>query len=346
MRFVRFACLLSLVGALPGCNNSRDNTNPFANAAQTVPPPASAAIVYTSSLWSLVPGDTREVYAVNADGSGVTRLTFCNNPDQLIQCDSAEASPAPDRVRMALRRASVDSNGDGQVTEADGTALVFDDLQRGVEALLVPASRIVTGVDWGPSGSFIVYSGLPAGGGVQDLFRIDYNGQNDTDLTCPANTTGCNFTIKETRPRIDSSESIAVFQYTDSTSGHSQVALFQTSANQPLLTTGPSDADPAFSPDATHVVFRRLTDAAANGGRGSWNIVTIASDGTGLAVVISGPAYRGAPDWGPSGLTWAESDATGVRLMASAADGSNVRVLVTQAVGTQLTNPRWLPPSQ
>ena len=85
---------------------------------------------------------------MNADGSNLTRLTFCNNNGA---CDYAEASAAPDRIRVGARRASVDNNGDGLINEADGMALVFLDLQRGVEALLVPASRRVTGVDWAPA---------------------------------------------------------------------------------------------------------------------------------------------------------------------------------------------------
>src|SRR5262249_12075840 len=155
--------------------------NPFAGAARTVPPPEGAALLFTSGVWSTSPGAPRELYSVSLDGSAVTQLTFCNDLVNGILCDSAEVSSAPDRLRVAVRRASVDSNGDGVVNEADGTALTFVDLKRGVEAVLVPASRRVSGVDWAPNGDIIVYSSLPAGGGSEDLFRIDFNGQNDTN---------------------------------------------------------------------------------------------------------------------------------------------------------------------
>lgn len=339
----RFAPALMLVALLPACNNTRDNSNPFAGATQSTPPPKSAALIFASSVYSLTAGAGRELFAVNADGSNLTRLTFCNNSSA---CDYAEAAPAPDRVRVGARRASVDTNGDGRVDEADGAGLVFLDLQRGVEALLVPASRRVTGVDWAPtSATFLIYSGLPAGGGNEDLFTINFNGQEDRNLTCPLDPNAqCDVTVRERRPRLNASESAAVFQRVDAT-GASQVSFFVAFANQPALTTGPADADPVFAPDMRRVAFRRLTDAKANNGLGSWDIVTVsASDGTGAQVVASGPAYRGAPDWGASGLAWAETDELGQRLVVTDQDGASPRAIVTQPAGVALTNPRWLKP--
>jgi Tol biopolymer transport system component len=340
----KVAPALALAALLPACNNSRDNTNPFASASVTVPPPDGAALIFTSSVYSLTAGAGREIYSVSADGANVTRLTFCNN---VSACDYAEAAPAPDRLRVGARRASVDTNGDGQVNEADGTALLFLDLKRGVEALLAPASRIVTGVDWSPAtGTFLAYSGLPAGGGNQDLFTMDYNGQNDRNLTCPIDATAqCIPTVREVRPRLNSTESAAVFEKIDA-SGASQIAFFQSVSTQPALTTGPNDADPVFSPDSQHVAFRRLTDPSANDGRGSWDILTVAVDGTGLSVIANGPAYRGAPDWGTSGLAWAEADSSSQRLVVTGPSGTGAQTIVTQAAGATLSNPRWLKPPQ
>lgn len=339
----RWALLLLLGAWLPACNNnSRDDQNPFANAARTLPPSKGAAIMFTSSLWSVNPAAPREIYAVAADGAGVERLTFCNDTSA---CDYAEVSAAPDRERVGTRRASVDTNGDGAVTEADGTALLFVDLRRGVEALIIPASRRVTGVDWAPSsGDFFIYSALPGGGGNEDLFLVDFNGLNDRNLTCPAEAAAnCNVAVRERRPRLDTLESMATFERVDA-SGASVIATFSNTANQPALTTGPGDSDPAFSPDNRRVAFRRLTDAQANGGRGSYDILTVGVDGTGLQVLASGPAFRGGPDWGPSGLVWVEADASAQRLVVTAADGSQPRPILTVSAGAALSNPRWLKP--
>lgn len=336
----RLAPVFLLIALSLACNNSRDNANRFAGVAQTVPPPQGSALIFASTVYTLTPGAGRELFAVNADGSNLTRLTFCNSSSN---CDYAEASPAPDRVRVGARRASVDNNGDGRIDDADGMALIFLDLRRGVEAALVPASRRVSGVDWASStGTFLIYSALPAGGGNEDLFTIDYNGTNDRNLTCPSDPSAqCDVTVRERRPRLDPREAAAVFQRVDG-SGASLVAIFSSFNNQPALTAGPNDADPVFSPDVTRVAFRRLTDAKANDGLGSWDIVTAAVDGTATQVLASGPAFRGAPDWGANGLCWAESDSSGQRLVVTSPDGSGARTIVTQAASVALSNPRWL----
>jgi Tol biopolymer transport system component len=237
----------------------------------------------------------------------------------------------------------VDTNGDSRVTEADGTALLFLDLRRGIEALLVPASRFVSGVDWAPSsGDFFIYSALPGGGGGEDLFIIEYNGQNDRNLTCQTGAQ-CDPTLRERRPRLDALESVATFQRVD-TSGRSVVAIFSGPANQPALTSGPGDFDPVFSPDNRRVAFRRLTSADANDGLGSHDIMSVAVDGTGLQVLASGEAFRGAPDWSPQGLAWVEADASSTRLVVAGADGGSPGTIVTLPAGTALSNPRWLQP--
>jgi hypothetical protein len=337
----RLCAALALAACLPACGeNSRDETNPFVEAARTLPPPPGAAILFTASLYSLNAGAAREIYAVAADGSGITRLTYCN---ETSVCDYAEVAPAPDRERVGARRTAVDSNGDGLLNEADGAGLVFLDLRRGIEAVLVPASRRVSGLDWAPStAEFFIYSALPGGGGNEDLFLINYNGQEDQALTCALGSpTPCNVAIRERRPRLDTLESQAVYQRVDA-AGASVVALFSNAANQPGITSGPNDADPVFSPDNRRVAFRRLTDASANGGQGAWDILTVGLDGSALQTVATGPAFRGAPDWSTSGLTWAESDATGKRLVVTAADGSSPHAIATLQPNVTLTNPRWL----
>jgi hypothetical protein len=339
---LRLVPALLLAALLPACNNNNDEDSIVVPRVQSVPPPSSAALMFVSNVYSISANAGREIYAVNADGSGLTRLTFCNNTAS--PCDYAEGAPAPDRVRVGARRASVDSSGDGIVSEADGAALMFLDLRRGVEAPLIPASRRVTGVDWSPSsGDFFIYSALPAGGGNEDLFTITYSGTEDRNLTCSSQAGATCLPIRETRPRLDRLESQAAFQKIDA-AGASVIAVFSTPVNQPAITSGPNDADPVISPDGRRVAFRRLTDASANGGRGSWDIMTVGLDASGLQRVASGPAFRGAPDWGPDGLAWPEADDVSQRLVVSAADGTGQRVLVTQPATTTLSNPRWLQP--
>jgi Tol biopolymer transport system component len=330
----------ALLGA---CNTTYDN--PFANSNPTVAPRADATIVYTSNGYAARPGSPDEVFGVGDGGAGVTRLTFCNNGSRV--CSSVEAAPAPDRLRVALRRVDADSNKDGQLTAADGEALLVVDLARSVEGGLLPSNAKVSGIDWSPSGDVLVYSAAGEGG-IDDLYRADPNGQNTRNLTSTN-------TVRERRPRIDPSGSAALFERID-VDGKGQIWLFSSTGAQVRVTTGGdgsaalagtpyivgSDADPDYSPDGRSVVFRRLT-GTGNGALGTWDLMTARLDGTGLTTIVTGAAFRGAPDWGPKGIIFPEVDSTSTRLVLVQGDGSGRQVLVTLGSAFDISDPRWLP---
>jgi len=342
MTTVRRVVPLSLA-LLCGCNSNFEN--PFANSTRTSPPRASSAVIFTSNIGA-TPGAGRELFAVDADGSGLTQLTFCATPAR--PCDTSQGSPAPDRQRVIVRR-RLDSNLNGRLEAGDGDALLFVDLVRGTEAGLVPAAGQVSAIDWSPTGDVLVFSAA-GDGGLEDLFRADPNGENNRNLTASA-------AARERGGRVDPSGTVAVYERIE-TGAKPAVFVFLDRARQVRITTPAegsealagtpyivgSDADPAFSPDGRSIVFRRLTSTGA-GGLGTWDVMTVRNDGAGLAVVASGPDFRGAPDWGAAGLVFEEGDgATGTRrLVSMQADGSGRRVLVTAAPGTDLSYPRWLP---
>lgn len=318
--------------------------NPFANTTRTVPPPASAAVIFTSDLHG-PPGSGREVYAVNADGSGLTQLTFCGTQRQA--CDISAVSAAPDRQRAIIRR-RLDANGNGRFDADEGSALVFLDFARGTTAELLPATGQVQAMDWAPTGDVLVFSAAGEGG-VEDLFRADPNGANNRNLTGTAG-------IRERGGRVDPSGSIAVYERIEADAKPAifvfldrsrQIRVTTPDAGTDTLAGTPytvgSDADAAFSPDGATIVFRRLTGIGA-GGLGTWNIMKTGANATGLALVAGGPDYRGAPDWGPDGIVFEEADGTSGtrRLVVVQPDGSGRRVLVTAAPGTRLGEPRWL----
>ncbi|HVD78163.1 MAG TPA: hypothetical protein VNH43_11150 [Vicinamibacteria bacterium] len=332
---------IAAAALLGACNTTYDN--PFANSNPTVAPRADATIVYTSNGYAARPGSPDEVFGVGDAGAGVTRLTFCNTSTRL--CSSIEAAPAPDRLRVALRRVDADGNKDGQLTAADGEALLVVDLARSVEGGLLESNAKVSGIDWSPSGDVLVYSAAGEGG-IDDLYRADPNGQNTRNLTSTN-------TVRERRPRIDPSGSAALFERID-VDGKGQIWLFSSTGTQVRVTTGGdgsaalagtpylvgSDADPDFSPDGRSVVFRRLT---GSGGPGTWDIMTARLDGTGLTTLVTGAAFRGAPDWGPKGIVFSEIDSTSARLVVIQGDGSGRQVLVTLGASFDISYPRWLP---
>jgi len=339
------ALLLVLAVALGACSGEADN--PFADIIQTFPPPPAAAIVFTSNGYAQIPGAPRELFAVESSGAGVTRLTFCNVDPR--RCDTSEASSAPDRVRMALLRVTDDSDGNGRLTAADGQALLISDLSRSVEGPLFPQSMHVGGVDWSRDGSVLVYS-ADGEGGIDDLYRVDPNGQNNRNLTSTPD-------VRERRPRIDPTASVAVYERIEA-DGKGQIFVFNTTASQLRVTSGGpgtaalpnslyvvgADADPDYSPDGRSIVFRRLT-GTGNGGLGTWDILTVRPDGTELALVATGPVYRGAPDWGPEGIVYSEVDvaARTSEIVVIQPDGTGRRSVVSVPAGLEVSFPRWLP---
>src|SRR5262249_45384752 len=159
MRTSRLVLALLLV-SIAACN--RDYPNPFSQATTSHPPPASAAIIFTSGQWSTDPGAGREVYAMNLDGSGLTQLTNCNGGD--TPCDTAEVSPAPDRIHVYSRR----SLG----SPPSLPSLVFLDLGRSVGTEVIPSSLAASSVDWSPLDGVVIYTARGEGG-TEDLFAMD-----------------------------------------------------------------------------------------------------------------------------------------------------------------------------
>jgi Tol biopolymer transport system component len=332
----------ALLALLCGCSSNVEN--PFANATRTSAPRATAAVIFAGNVGGPA-GSARELYAIDLDGTGLTRLTFCSTDAE--PCDTSAVSPAPDRQRVVVRRRK-DANGNSRLDSGDGDAMLFVDLSRGTEAPLVPASGLVAAIDWAPTGDVLVFS-ANGEGNVEDLFRADINGENNRNLTA---TTG----IRERGGRVDPTGTVAIYERTEP-NAKSAVFVFVDRTRQVRVTTPGdgtaalagtpytvgSDADPAFSPDGRSVVFRRLTGTGADG-LGTWDVMTIRTDGTGPAVVAGGADYRGAPDWGAQGIVFEEADgASGTRrLVVIQPDGSGRRVLLTAARGTDLSAPRWL----
>ena len=336
------AVALALCAALAGCE--REYPNPFAGSGTTAPPSAAADIVFTTTLHSTRAGAGREVYSIEDSGANPTRLTFCT--EEGAACSTLETAFSPDRRRAIVRRVTSDSNNDGRLSVADGQSLVLVDFARSVQAEVLARTARPEAVDWSSSGDVIVFSagGL---GGVEDLYRMDPNGQNNRPLT----DTGA---IRERDLRIDPTSQVAAYERIEGTAP-AQIWVFFSGQSQSRITTGGtpgpalagtpyvvgSDADPDYSPDGRSLVFRRLT---AIGGEGQWDIMTIAANATDLRTIVSGAAYRESPDWGPGGIVFTERAADGrSSVVVVDPDGGNRRVLLTVGSGVELGGTRWLP---
>jgi Tol biopolymer transport system component len=327
------------------CN--KQYPNPFANTNAMTPPSAAAQVVFVSNLYSAKPGGGKELYAAEGTGANVTRLTNCNTTDR--RCDYLEpVTSALSRSRLAVLRL-LDTDGDGNLTANDGTALHIVDLSRQVEGELVPGNAHVTGADWSPGEEVLYYSAAgqtPNG----DLYTITSNAQSNTNLTMTD-------ALSERRPRFNSAGTSLLFERIDPATGLDQVWI-ATGLGLRVLTTGGtpgaalagtpyivgSDADPVFSPDGNTVLFRRLV-ATGNGGLGMWDLMTVRLDTSDVppAVFVTGPAYRGPADWGPLGIVFIETVAgSGPQMVLVDTTGGSRKVLVTAGAGFDVASPHWL----
>jgi hypothetical protein len=253
-----------------------------------------------------------------------------------------------------------DTDKDGRLTADDGETLFITDPYRGVEGkldlkapstaspALVSVQRI-SGVTWSPIEELLVESAIGTRG-LEDLFvtvpRPDPTASDTSNLTDTGD-------VRERRPRIDPTGSVAVFERIDAT--RKGTIWIYGGPQSPITTGGPgeepllgtpyvvgSDADPGYSPDGGSLVFRRMTGLGTRG-LGTWDVLRVSVDGTGLGTLASGPLYRSAPDWGAKGIVFAETDDAGVpRLVVVQPDGSGRRVLQTLAAGHDIAYPHWL----
>jgi hypothetical protein len=341
---------LALAALLPACSKSA--TDPFATITRTVALPADADVAFTANNWSTDSTAGREVFAARLDGSGVTQITFCND---VQACDMIEAAFSPDGGRVAARR---------RLAGDEAASLQYFDLARSASAELVPPSGALSGIDWAPINNILVYSGTGTVARSQDLYRTDAvrptadNQQQTANLTCVnlLNAPPCDPAIVDRRPRVDPGGQTILYERI-APGGKGEVYILRTAIEQSLVVPGGSgtgtlpgsgyvvggNADPGYSPDGTSVVFRRLT-AVGSDGLGTWDLLTAKINGTGIQTVVTGNAYRGAPDWGGQGILFPELDPATHQysLVVVQPDGSGRHVVLTLPPGFILSYPRWL----
>lgn len=345
----RLLVLLALAPIAAGCRSPESDVS----ISSVLPLRPSAAVVFTSNAYGEQPGGGREIFSIDADGSGLARVTVCNTEAQA--CDNVEVAPAPDHRRLAVRRV-LDPQVGAKLFILDTGRLVEGELtlqvpQPGSPTGVVGTDR-VSAVDWSLTDDILVYA-AQIGDGLPDLFRTIP--RPDPNL---AGTGYLTFTptVREGRPRIDPTGSVAVFERSEG-DGKSEIFIFITGTNVVRVTSGGpgegqlpgtpyrigSDADPAYSPDGQSIVFRRLTGTGANG-RGTWDLMLVRTDGSGLAPLVSGPVYRGAPDWGSRGILFTEIDTSAdvARIVVVDPDGRNARTLYSTRALFEISYPRWL----
>ena len=334
------AVLLGL--AAPACQTTYDN--PFLPPAGA-PVPSGATLLYVSNAHDGSRPAPRELFAIDDRGGGPTRLTTCSTRSPA--CEVAEVAPAPDRNRVAMRR-RIDANRDGRLDADEDDGIYIVDLARGVEGQTI-ARKGITSIDWAPTDDVLVYSARGEGG-LGDLFSAFANGEGDDNRTLTPD-------IGERRLRFHPTQRVLAYER-QLPGQRSEIWLYQNLTVQKKFTSGAelaatllpgtdlllgSDTDPDIAPDLSGIVFRRLTGVGENG-RGTWDILMVDGSGPTITPLVTGAAYRSAPDWGRQGIVFAEIPVGSPTASLVVVDLNGARrVIHSQPAEFVLESPRWLP---
>ena len=247
--------------------------------------PDGSKIAFASDRDTFTDGSP-DLYVMNGDGTGVTRLT--NSP---FGDDFPGWSPDQQQLTYTYGIEECSSNGSGPqpdvlVINADGTS------SRNLTNTVLPDGIS----DWSPGGSSIAFLRAPTGecsDSDPDIFAMDSVGGNERLIVSGPDA--------EFGPAYspDGSRIAFVREFSNPSANLFSSGLYVMNADGTDQTKiGPDfrsndDSRPAWSPDGTKIAF----SGSLLGEFAAPQIYVINSDGTGFAQLTSGGTGRGGPSW-------------------------------------------------
>jgi serine/threonine protein kinase/sugar lactone lactonase YvrE len=252
-----------------------------------------------------------EIYLINADGSGLERLT--NSP-------GADEGPAwsPDGSQIAFQS---DHDGDYEiyVMNADGS-----------ERTQLTSNNSIRDMDpaWSPDGTRLVFqSDRDTPLGSFEIYVMNADGSAPTRLTDDPEYDGC---------PVWSTDGARV-AFLSNRNGSGGIYVMNADGTEPQLLAD-DGACPAWSPDGNRIVFTSNRD-------GNSEIYVMNADGSGQANLSQQPAFDYGPAWSPDGTQiafWSQRDGNS-ELYVMNADGSRQINVTNNPAGD--SGPAWRPRS-
>jgi len=254
----------------------------------------------------------REIYVMNADGTGQTRLT--NN-----SADDYGPSWSPDGTKITFQ-SNRDGNYEIYVMNADGTNLIC----------LTNNSAQDREPSWSPDGTKIVFHSDRTGNG--EIFVMNADGTGQTNLT--------NHSADDTFSSWSPDGTKIAFASNRVPSGptpHGVWVMNADGTNPVQLTSGTSNAPMGWSPDGVKLVF------TAHTATGSDEVFVMNANGTGQTNLTNHSAPDGARSWLPDGtrIVFGTKRDGNDEIYVMNKDGSGLVRLTNNSASD--TNPDWTP---
>jgi Tol biopolymer transport system component len=258
-------------------------------------------------------GTYPEIYVMNPDGSGQTRLTYNGLWD-------LHPAWSPSGKKIAFDRGPL-GQSDIYVMNPDGSG----------ETQLTSNSDFNYNPTWSPSGLRIAYVRRNASSPNGEIYVMNPDGSNQTNIT--------NNPAEDEEPAWSPDGKHIAFRRSADTAAATGIYVMNADgSNQTQLTNGPcaEDENPAWSPDGTKIAFEGV---ATCGGpvEGRLRIYVVNADGSGRTPLTDGSANDLDPAWSPDGKRIAftsDRDTSGIvyyEIYVMNADGSGQIPLTTPA---------------